>query len=135
MTKIFGRAAARCLVAAMMVAFGVLPRTAPGQANISPPAYELINNRAAADRGSFYVYLDQDSGPNHGFASGFMGTDQGTSSGPRPRHGREHFLRRAAAWQLSGYRHRGAHGMARPAVRQRIQPCWRHQRQLRRPVA
>jgi hypothetical protein len=46
--------------------------------NISTPAYELINNRAAADQGSFYVYLDQDSGLNHGFPSGFMGTDQAT---------------------------------------------------------
>jgi hypothetical protein len=43
---------------------------------ISAPAYQLINQRTAANQGSFYVYLDQDSGLNHGFPSGFMGTDQ-----------------------------------------------------------
>ena len=50
------------------------------QTNISTPAYELINARTGADRQSFYVYLDQDSGFNHGFPSGFMGTDQATIS-------------------------------------------------------
>ncbi len=52
--------------------------SAQGQTPISTPAYELINNRAAADQASFYAYLDQDSGQNHGFPSGFMGTDQAT---------------------------------------------------------
>ncbi len=52
--------------------------SAQSQTNISTPAYGLINTRTAADQGSFYVYLDQDSGFNHGFPSGFMGTDQAT---------------------------------------------------------
>ncbi len=51
---------------------------AQGRTNISSLAYELINNRAAADQQAFYAYLDQDSGLNHGFPSGFMGTDQTT---------------------------------------------------------
>jgi hypothetical protein len=53
---------------------------AHGQTNISTPAYQLINKRALADQGNFYVYLDQDSGFNHGFPSGFMGTDESTIS-------------------------------------------------------
>jgi hypothetical protein len=52
--------------------------SAQGQTNISTPAYELINDRAATDQESFYAYLDQDSGQNHGFPSGFMGTDLAT---------------------------------------------------------
>jgi len=47
---------------------------------IGNPAYQEINQRSAANSQSFYVYLDQDSGFNHGFPSGFMGTDQGTIS-------------------------------------------------------
>jgi hypothetical protein len=53
---------------------------AHSQTDISTSAYELISQRASADQGSFYVYLDQDSGFNHGFPSGYMGTDQGTIS-------------------------------------------------------
>ncbi len=67
-------------LAAMAITFSVLHRTASaqGSTNISTPAYELINNNAVANQGSFFVYLDQDSGQNHGFPSGFMGTDQST---------------------------------------------------------
>src|SRR5271157_3369983 len=45
---------------------------------ISTRAYQEINQRIGANQESFYVYLDQDSGFNHGFPSGFMGTDQRT---------------------------------------------------------
>ena len=45
----------------------------PGQGNIthlSSSAYQLLNARTAANQSAFYVYLDQDSGFNHGFPSG-----------------------------------------------------------------
>jgi len=48
---------------------GALPaQTVP----ITGPAFELISQRVAANQESFYVYRDQDSGFNHGFASGFF---------------------------------------------------------------
>ncbi|MGO9274983.1 MAG: hypothetical protein ACLQOO_32925, partial [Terriglobia bacterium] len=45
-----------------------------GSIGISSPAYQELNERTAANRNSFFVYLDQDSGFNHGYASGFMPT-------------------------------------------------------------
>src|ERR1051325_12242736 len=36
-------------------------------------AYLLLADRVAANRTSFYVYQDADSGFNHGFPSGFFG--------------------------------------------------------------
>src|ERR1700687_1066577 len=39
---------------------------------ISALAYQLLTERVVANQASFYVYLDQDSGFNHGFPSGFM---------------------------------------------------------------
>ncbi|MFZ1133787.1 MAG: hypothetical protein WAN69_02495 [Candidatus Korobacteraceae bacterium] len=41
--------------------------------NISNSAYQLLNSRVAANDNNFYVYLDADSGFNHGFPSGFFG--------------------------------------------------------------
>ena len=64
-----------CLVGVICLCAGI---PAHGQTNISTPAYQLINQRATADQSNFYVYLDQDSGFNHGFPSGFMGTDEPT---------------------------------------------------------
>lgn len=65
-------ALAACLFLIASLCGGI---AAHSQTNISPRSYEEINNRAVADQSSFYVYLDQDSGFNHGFPSGFMGTD------------------------------------------------------------
>jgi len=42
-------------------------------AQVSGPAYDLLNERASANRSAFFVYKDADSGFNHGFASGFYG--------------------------------------------------------------
>ncbi|HXH37441.1 MAG TPA: hypothetical protein VNN08_02335 [Thermoanaerobaculia bacterium] len=39
-------------------------------------AYQLLNQRAAENRQSFFVYQDGDAGANHGFASGFFGSFQ-----------------------------------------------------------
>jgi uncharacterized protein (TIGR03437 family) len=40
---------------------------------ISGPAYQLVSARINANRSTFMVYQDQDSGENHGFPSGFFG--------------------------------------------------------------
>src|SRR5579863_9063052 len=40
---------------------------------ISSPAYAELVNRATAPRNSFFIYLDADSGFNHGVASGVFG--------------------------------------------------------------
>jgi len=45
-------------------------------------AYQLIDNRIAANAANFYVYLDADSGFNHGFASGFTGKQGAVSVDP-----------------------------------------------------
>jgi hypothetical protein len=45
------------------------------QTNISSLAYNLLNSRTSANRQGFYVYLDQDSGFNHGFPSGFFASN------------------------------------------------------------
>jgi len=42
--------------------------------SVSDCAYQLLNQRAAASQNSFFVYQDDDSGFNHGFASGLFGT-------------------------------------------------------------
>src|SRR5882762_4768675 len=42
------------------------------QTSISTPAYNVLNSRTPANKQSLYVYLDQDSGLNHGFPSGFF---------------------------------------------------------------
>jgi hypothetical protein len=58
-----------------------LNRLAQGQINtISGPAYELLNQRTSANQNSFYVYLDQDSGFNHGFPSGFFASSGNLST-------------------------------------------------------
>jgi hypothetical protein len=41
---------------------------------ISDCAYQLLNQRAAANRNNFYIYKDADSAFNHGFPSGLFGT-------------------------------------------------------------
>jgi hypothetical protein len=41
---------------------------------ISGLTYQLLTQRAVANQGSFYVYVDQDSGFNHGFPSGLFAT-------------------------------------------------------------
>lgn len=46
-----------------------------GVANL---AYSLVAERVQANRTRFYVYLDADSGFNHGFPSGFFGDSQAT---------------------------------------------------------
>jgi hypothetical protein len=43
-------------------------------ATISACAYQVVNQRAAANQTFFYVYLDADSAFNHGFASGLFFT-------------------------------------------------------------
>jgi hypothetical protein len=53
--------------------FACVPSASP--ATISDIAYQLISRRTVANRQSFYVYLDQDSGFNHGFPSGFFSQD------------------------------------------------------------
>src|ERR1035438_3736783 len=55
----------------------VLPTAAaaPG-VGISNPAYTLINNRTAQNQSQFFVYMDMDSGFNHGFPSGLFGSSQ-----------------------------------------------------------
>ena len=48
---------------------------ARSQTSISTPAYNVLNSRTQANQQSFYVYLDQDSGLNHGFPSGFFASN------------------------------------------------------------
>jgi len=50
---------------------------AQSQTDISTGAYGLLNTRTAANQQSMYVYLDQDSGLNHGFPSGFFASNPG----------------------------------------------------------
>lgn len=42
---------------------------------ISDAAYPLLTERVAAIRTGFFLYQDADSGLNHGFPSGFFGSD------------------------------------------------------------
>jgi hypothetical protein len=46
-----------------------------GQSQPTEAAYGLLTSRVFANQSKFYVYLDQDSGFNHGFASGFFPGD------------------------------------------------------------
>ena len=48
----------------------------PQSGTISDPAYQLLSQRVVANQTSFYVYLDQDSGFNHGFPSGFFASSK-----------------------------------------------------------
>jgi hypothetical protein len=45
----------------------------PPCVTISDCAYEVINQRIAANRNKFFVFQDADSGLNHGYASGLFG--------------------------------------------------------------
>jgi len=55
------------------------PRTASSRdlslSEVSDAAYPLLTERVTANRASFFVYQDADSGLNHGFPSGFFGSD------------------------------------------------------------
>ena len=44
--------------------------------DLSDGAYSLLSERVAANRRSFFVYQDMDSGFNHGFPSGFFGAQE-----------------------------------------------------------
>jgi hypothetical protein len=44
--------------------------------DLSDGAYSLLSERVAANRRNFFVYQDMDSGFNHGFPSGFFGTQE-----------------------------------------------------------
>jgi hypothetical protein len=61
------------LLGAMFSVFAVA--IAQSQTNISTGAYSLLNTRTAANQQIMYVYLDQDSGFNHGFPSGFFASN------------------------------------------------------------
>ena len=56
----------------ILLALAALPAAASG-IGIADPAYALLNNRIAQNGSQFYVYMDMDSGFNHGFPSGFYG--------------------------------------------------------------
>jgi hypothetical protein len=62
-------------IAYLGIALFVPPAFAPAQTLpvISPAAYKLLDGRVGAVRKAFWVYLDQDSGFNRGFPSGFFG--------------------------------------------------------------
>src|SRR5207247_6915025 len=49
---------------------------------ISDPVYQLISQRIAPNETGFAVYLDQDSGFNHGFPSGLFAKPSPTDLGP-----------------------------------------------------
>jgi uncharacterized protein (TIGR03437 family) len=51
---------------------GTLPMPAQTATSISAPALTWIDSQVQADRNSFYVYKDADSGLNHGFPSGWI---------------------------------------------------------------
>ena len=48
--------------------------------NLGETAYPLLTERVAANRESFFIYDDVDSGFNHGFPSGFFGNSETTLS-------------------------------------------------------
>ena len=65
----------------LLIALGGGPSTAWAEdvgvaktATISSTAYGLLLERVKANRKSFFIYEDDDSGFNHGFPSGFFGT-------------------------------------------------------------
>src|SRR2546425_6229055 len=49
------------------------PAASSAGTRTSDLVYTLLHQRVAADQATFAVYVDQDSGFNHGFASGFFG--------------------------------------------------------------
>jgi len=65
----------------------------PANANITDAAYSALARRAPANRQSFFVYQDADSGVNHGFPSGLFGatdkihTDTGCVDDPVSENG------------------------------------------------
>jgi len=61
-----------CVLACILPVLDGIPHYAANAASVSGPAYKLLNQRVSANRISFYVYKDQDSGLNHGFPSGFF---------------------------------------------------------------
>ena len=68
--------AGRMIACALFVAFSAFAAIGQNGA-ISGPAYQVLDARAGADQAAFSVYVDQDSGFNHGFPSGEFG-DIGT---------------------------------------------------------
>src|SRR5271169_1975038 len=70
------RIALPVIACGLLVAFGMATALAQNGA-ISGPAYQVLDSRTGADQTVFYVYLDRDSGFNHGFPSGCFG-DCGT---------------------------------------------------------
>ena len=55
----------------------VPPKTRPSKrspscGSLDDCAYQLVNSRITANQENYFVYLDQDSGFNHGFPSGFF---------------------------------------------------------------
>lgn len=61
------------LLGMMLSVFAVA--VAQCQTDISVGGFNLLNTRTAANQQIFYVYLDQDSGFNHGFPSGFFASN------------------------------------------------------------
>ena len=68
------------------IAIGLLLLCGPGrvssaQTAISDAVYQTIRQRMALDQENFFLYLDQDAGQNHGFASGrFSGSPANLAS-------------------------------------------------------
>ena len=64
------------IITIISICLGLLCGLAESETNktthspISDRAYEVLNQRTAANRKHFYIYKDADSGFNHGFASG-----------------------------------------------------------------
>ena len=65
--------AAITITVVLYIASAALPAKAQSGPSVSL-AYEELRQRIVANTNNFYVYLDQDSGLNHGFPSGFFGT-------------------------------------------------------------
>jgi hypothetical protein len=58
----------------LMLGLGAVITTRSVHAStISVGGYTVLNGRTAINRANFFVYMDQDSGLNHGFPSGFFG--------------------------------------------------------------
>src|SRR4051812_16921361 len=60
-------------VSVLVLLLPSISRTQASGAGISGPVYKLLEQREAADQAGFAIYVDQDSGLNHGFPSGFFG--------------------------------------------------------------
>ena len=77
----------RCAIVVMMVPVLILSAATAIRAQRGPSvssAYQELHQRTVANANNFYVYLDQDSGLNHGFPSGWFGTISPSSSRRRP---------------------------------------------------